>query len=154
MGSSLVTKLDDAFTNLSLLGLDTAPFIYFVEQNPIYVDLMREIFGRIQTNEFTACSSVITLTEVLILPLRASNQKLTDDYENILQSGRNFKLLPINWLIARKAANLRSKYNLRTPDALQIATAIDAGCDAFLCNDNGLKRVVEINVLILDDLEF
>jgi predicted nucleic acid-binding protein len=51
------------------------------------------------------------------------------------------------------AAELRARYNLRTPDALHIACAIDTGCDAFLTNDTGIKRVNEIRILVLDDLE-
>jgi predicted nucleic acid-binding protein len=39
------------------------------------------------------------------------------------------------------------------PDALHVACAIDTGCDAFLTNDTGIKRVSEIRILILDDLE-
>jgi predicted nucleic acid-binding protein len=42
---------------------------------------------------------------------------------------------------------------LRTPDAILIATAIMAGCDAFLTNDKRLKQVTEIKVLVLEDLE-
>lgn len=42
---------------------------------------------------------------------------------------------------------------LRTPDALQIAAALVAGCEAFLTNDAGLKRVTELRVLVLDELE-
>jgi predicted nucleic acid-binding protein len=42
---------------------------------------------------------------------------------------------------------------LRLPDALQIAVALEAGCEAFLTNDLTLKRVVELRVLVLDDLE-
>jgi hypothetical protein len=37
--------------------------------------------------------------------------------------------------------------------ALQVATAIAAGCDAFLTNDAGLKRVTEIIILMLDERE-
>jgi predicted nucleic acid-binding protein len=48
---------------------------------------------------------------------------------------------------------LRARYNLRTPDALHVATRIDATCDAFLTNDAGIKRVIEIAVLVLDELE-
>lgn len=36
---------------------------------------------------------------------------------------------------------------------LQIATALTAGCEAFLSNDSSLKRVTELRVLTLDDLE-
>jgi predicted nucleic acid-binding protein len=48
---------------------------------------------------------------------------------------------------------LRATYNLKTPDALQVAAALHAGCDIFLTNDFGIKRVKEIHVLVLDDLE-
>ena len=42
---------------------------------------------------------------------------------------------------------------LRTPDALQIATALNAGCTAFLTNDFRLQLVTEIRVLVLDEME-
>lgn len=44
-------------------------------------------------------------------------------------------------------------HNLRSPDALQIAIALENNCDAFLCNDNGLMRVIELQILVLDNLE-
>ncbi|MGI9055322.1 MAG: type II toxin-antitoxin system VapC family toxin [Pyrinomonadaceae bacterium] len=153
MGPSPVMKLDDAFLNIDLIGLDTSPFIYFVEQNQLYVDVMREIFRRITNSEFQAASSVISLTEVLVQPLRQGNQKLADEYRDLLFNGANFQLFPLTVQIAETAAELRAKYNLRTPDALQIASALENGCDAFLCNDKGLKRVTGIKILILDEIE-
>lgn len=146
-------KLDTALRNVAFIGLDTSPFIYFVEQNPLYVDLMREVFKRITNGDFQASSSVITLTEVLIQPLRQNNQTLADDYRDLLFNGINFRLFSLTASIAERAAEIRAKYNLRTPDALQIATALENGCDTFLCNDNGLKRVTEIQILVLDELE-
>ncbi len=134
-------KLDDGLQNIDFIALDTSPFIYFVEQNPQYVNVMREVFNRITNNDFRACSSVITLTEVLVQPLRKKNQKLSDNYRDLLFNGANFRLFPLTAAIAERAAELRAAYNLRTPDALQIATALENNCDAFLCNDNGLKRV-------------
>lgn len=153
MGASPVIKIDDALQNVDLLSLDTSPFIYFVEQNPLYVNQMREIFKRITNGNFQACSSVITLTEVLVQPLRQNNKILADNYRDLLFNGASFRLFPITISIAERAAELRAKYNLRTPDALQIATALENDCDAFLCNDNGLKRVTELRMLILDDLK-
>jgi predicted nucleic acid-binding protein len=146
-------KLDDALQEVDFLGLDTSPFIYFVEQNPLYVDVMRYIFKRITNGDFRACSSVITLTEVLVQPFRQNNQILAADYRDLLFNGANFQLFSLTASIAERAAELRAKYNLRTPDALQIATALENGCDAFLCNDNGLRRVSELQILALDDLE-
>jgi len=70
----------------------------------------------------------------------------------LLNSGR-FRLLQVTSRIAESAADLRARYNLRTPDALHVAAGIDARCDAFLTNDTGIKRVTEIAVLVLDELE-
>ncbi len=36
---------------------------------------------------------------------------------------------------------------------IQIAVAILSGCDAFLTNDLALKRVTEINAIVLDEME-
>ena len=63
------------------------------------------------------------------------------------------RLIPVTFEIADKAAQLRAQYNLRTPDALHIASAIESGCQALLTNDLGIKRVTELRVLVLDELE-
>jgi predicted nucleic acid-binding protein len=96
---------------------------------------------------------VITLTEVLTLPLRLKKTSLEQEYRNILLESRYFDLIPVNLAIAERAADLRARYNLKTPDALQVATAIETGCDAFLTNDTGVKRVTELRILVLDELE-
>jgi predicted nucleic acid-binding protein len=62
-------------------------------------------------------------------------------------------LMPITTSVAERAAQLRAQYNLRTPDALHVASALEAACDAFLTNDLGLKRVTELRVLVLDELQ-
>ena len=146
-------KLNDALTGVDRLGLDTPPFIYLIERNPTYLNLVREVFGRITASTFTAHSSVITLTEVLTQPYRLGNNVLAQRYRRFLLHSRNFALDPITADIAQQAADLRARYSLRTPDALQIATALAAGCAALLTNDARLQRVTELHVLVLDDLE-
>ena len=49
------------------------------------------------------------------------------------------------------AAELRANYSIKTPDAIQIATAIIHGANNFLTNDPALKRIDSINVLVLDE---
>jgi len=145
--------LDNAFSDVDRLGLDTPPFIYLIERNPTHVDLVREVFRRITVGTFTAHSSVITLTEVLVQPRRVGNEALARRYRRFLLRSRNFSLDPITADIAEQAADLRARYGLRTPDALQIASALAAGCTAFLTNDMRLQRVSELRVLVLDELE-
>ena len=54
--------------------------------------------------------------------------------------------------IAERAGRLRGRYkDIKAIDAIQIASAIDVGADAFLTNDKKLKKVEEIKVLVLKD---
>ena len=96
---------------------------------------------------------MMTLTEVLVQPLRTGSTALVQDYEKILLNSSGFELVVIDAGIARKAAELRAHYGLKTPDAMQVATCIEMKCEAFLTNDLGIKRVSELRVLVLDELE-
>jgi predicted nucleic acid-binding protein len=146
-------KIDDALAGVDRLGLDTPPFIYLIERNPAYLDLVREVFRRITAGQLVAHSSVITLTEVLTQPYRIGNDALVRRYRRSLLRSRNFSLDSITVDNAEQAASLRARYGLRTPDALQISVALAAGCSAFLTNDLRLQRVTELRVLALDELE-
>ncbi|MCW5968715.1 MAG: PIN domain-containing protein [Blastocatellales bacterium] len=146
-------KIDDALSGVVRLGLDTAPIIYFIEANPGYDGLVTEIFQRVNQGAPKGVTSVITLSEVLVQPIRQQNLPLQQEYRDLLLTSQNLQTYEISAAIAESAAILRVRYRLRTPDALQIATALDTGCEAFLCNDTGLRRVTELRILVLDDLE-
>ena len=54
--------------------------------------------------------------------------------------------------MAAQAAALRARHGLRTPDAIHCATAIHAGCDAFLTNDAKLLRLApELAVCLISE---
>lgn len=146
-------KLDDALSGIRLLGLDTAPIIYFVEAHPHYDARVTAVFQRISDGVLQANPSVITLSEVLVQPLLQGQALLVQQYRDLLLHSANFQMLPIDATLAEQAADLRARYRLRTPDALQVATAVAAGCQAFLTNDIALRRVTELRVLVLDELE-
>lgn len=148
-----MTTLNDALAGVIRLGVDTAPVIYFIEANPKYDSLVTEIFQRIDHEQIRGVTSVITLIEVLIHPLLKHDTHLQQEYRDLLLQSSNFETVPIDLAVAEQAALLRARYNLRTPDALQVATALCAGCDAFLTNDASLRRVTEPRILVLDDLE-
>ncbi len=55
--------------------------------------------------------------------------------------------------VADRAASLRSLLRLRLPDAIQVATVLESGADAFLTNDRELLRAEQsVQVLLLDDV--
>lgn len=89
---------------------------------------------------------------MLVQPLRQQNQILVEEYRNILSNAENLTMSPITAEIAESAAQIRAKYDIRTPDALQIATALAINCQFFLTNDEHLKKVSEIQVRTLKDM--
>ena len=142
-----------AFHGIQRLCMEAAPLIYYVEENPVYSAKFDAILTVVESADIVVISSVITLTEVLTQPLKLRDLRLVTEYRDILLHNGQFQLLPVTQAIAEKAAELRARYNLRTPDALHVATALESDCDAFLTNDMGIKRVTEITVLVLDELE-
>jgi predicted nucleic acid-binding protein len=131
--------------------LDTAPIIYFIEKNSRYLDIVRPVMTMIDSGETTGYSSTISLLEVLVQPLRNGNRKLAQQYRSILLSSKGLTTCEISHAISEKAAQLRATHTLRTPDALQLASAIILSSNFFLTNDSALKSVKEIKVIVLDD---
>jgi predicted nucleic acid-binding protein len=127
--------------------LDTAPIIYYIEDHPKFRIKLNELFELNATGKIHFQSSVLSLLEVLILPIRKKRFDIAELYQQILSNSDNFELFEITPEIAIKSAELRARYNLKTPDAIQIATAIIKKADHFLTNDNELKKITEINIL-------
>jgi predicted nucleic acid-binding protein len=142
----------DAFAQTSGLGLDTAPLIYLVERHPTFGPLVRALVERAENGGLEFISSTLTLTEVLSLPLERGNEAMVSAYRSVLLRSPYLQLRPIDLDAAERAARLRALHRLKTPDALQVAVACQAGCESFLTNDLSLRRVTEINVLVLADL--
>jgi predicted nucleic acid-binding protein len=132
------------------VAIDTAPFIYFIEKNPAFIRLVAPFFAALDRGEFRAVTSTITLTEVLVHPLRHGNQALAARYFHILTTSRNLAVLPVSDAIASEAAALRARHGFRTPDAIQIATGLIAGASSFLTNDADLDSIPGMRSVVLD----
>ena len=133
--------------------LDTAPVIYYVEANPRYVGRVQECFDRLDGGTLTAVVSPITLAECLVLPYKQKETDIAQLFTDLLVNSESVLFYPIDETTADKAADLRARYNLTLTDAFQIAVAIQADCDSFLTNDSDLKRVSEISILLLSEVE-
>ena len=136
----------------STVGLDTGPLIYYIEEHPIFLAKIKPFFEAAERNEFRIVTSLVTLIEVLVHPLREGRSELAEEYRNILLQSAALTAIPLGEGIAEEAAGLRARHNLRTPDAIQLATAIHSGASWFLTNDAGLADVSEISVLVLKQL--
>jgi len=133
-------------------ALDTAIFIYYIEENPSFLPLVAPIFEEVAEGRREVVTSSLTLLEVLVVPYRAGNLALAERYEASLSRSRGLRLVDIGRDELRTAAQLRALHpSLRTPDALQLAAALSAGCRSFVTNDRDLPPVPGLRILRLRD---
>jgi predicted nucleic acid-binding protein len=131
--------------------IDTAPIIYFIEKHPKYLNLIRPVFAQINAGKIEAITSTITLLEVLVQPIRRNNNSLAERYREILLHSEGLTTFEILHEVSEMSSKLRAKYSIKTPDAIQIAVGLVYGAEKFITNDPALKKVSDINVLVLDD---
>jgi predicted nucleic acid-binding protein len=135
-----------------LVAVDTAPFIYFVEQHPIFNPRVRPLFVALEAGDCSAITSTVTLVEVLVQPIRNGNLALAREYREILRSSSAMKMVPVTAEIAAEAARLRATFGLRTPDAIQLATAVVSQAAVFVTNDAHFSKLLlaGLEILVLD----
>jgi len=59
-----------------VVGLDTTPLLYFIEENPAYLPTVHPFFEAVDRGEFAVVTSIVTLLEVLVHPFRQRNTGL------------------------------------------------------------------------------
>ncbi|MFQ5703159.1 MAG: type II toxin-antitoxin system VapC family toxin [Gemmatimonadales bacterium] len=135
----------------TVVGVDTAIFIYFIEEHPAYLPVLLPLFDEVAAGKRTIVTSGITLLEVLVVPLRVGSLALAERYETLLTRSRGVDFVDVSREQLRTAAQLRALYDVRTPDALQLAAALSRECATFLTNDRPLPQFPGLRVLQLGE---
>lgn len=95
--------------------------------------------------------SVVTEAELLVRPHRKGDTEAVERIAGIL-SEEGIHVVALGRPVARSAAELRARHGLALSDAIIVATALSAGCDAIVGNDGRWRRIREVPYLHLDDL--
>ena len=139
--------------NGKIVFLDTAPLIYYIEGHSDYQAVLTKLFKANDNGYFAFITSAITLLEVLVMPYRLGREDIAKQYRKLLTDSTTIDIVQINDSIAINAAKLRAMYNIKTPDAIQLATCLEYEADYFLTNDFKLKSVAQINVFTISQLK-
>ncbi|MGI8510290.1 MAG: type II toxin-antitoxin system VapC family toxin, partial [Gemmatimonadaceae bacterium] len=110
------------------VAVDTAVFIYFIEEHDPYLPIIEPLFAEVAGGEREIVTSALTLLEVMVVPFRVGDSALAARYEALLTRSRGLHLVDIDRNQLRAAAQLRARYGVRTPDALQLAAALQERC--------------------------
>ena len=138
-------------TGYSKVFLETAPLIYFLDNDERYGQKAQSVLEEILSGGKTIVTSAITCMEYLVYPYRTSNQQKIDVFFEFMQD-LDVPLLPIDAKVAGRAAQIRAEYrDFKAMDSLQLAAAVCAGCDTFLTNDKQLRQFREINCVTVEE---
>jgi len=95
--------------------------------------------------------SPITMAELIVKPLELGRTDLAEKYRNALRNLPNVTLCDCTWKTGTLAGSLRAKYQMALPDMFQVACAMEHG-KVLVSNDKALRKVTEIDVVLLSEL--
>jgi predicted nucleic acid-binding protein len=145
-------ELGKRLAKAKVIGLDTPLFIYVLENNTRYSELARIAITGIEKGKWQGITSTITLMEITVRPWQLGLEAVAREYEAVLVHFPNLSIVDVDRTVGRAAAQLRAKYNISPPDALQVAASLNFGAKAFLTNDQRLVKLQELmDVIVLDD---
>lgn len=131
--------------------IDTAPFIYLLDETPQYVSLMQQVFLDCLKNNTAMVTSTVTITEYLVLPYRTNNLVKIKNFADFIRD-TNIFVMPISREIAELAAKLRAENStLKSMDVLQLATAIHTQCEVLITNDKKLAQNKQIKCILANE---
>jgi len=132
--------------------VDTNILIYLFEGFEKYRRLIQEIADCVDNDEIILLTGEITIAEILVMPFKKNDSTLINLYTTALNDKNFIHLIPTTQTIYLKTAYLRATFkSMKTPDAIQVASAIEGKADIFITNDTGIKTPSEMEKIVLRD---
>ncbi len=129
--------------------LDTAPLIYLIEGNPHFAERAEQQISQWLSSDAILTTSTLTLMELLIVPKKQKDNRLVHKYRALLQEMLSEPMIELNQNIAETAAEIRATYGYKTPDSIQLASAVHTGSDIFYTNNLRLNQFHELKILTM-----
>ncbi len=131
---------------------DANIFIYLIEGFAALERQLLAIRDSIAAGEAEIVTSELTLSEVLVAPFRKGDAALAAVYREFLEDSGAFVLRPAARETWVRASLYRAQSRLKTPDALHIATAVEAECSLFLTHDKPLQSLKGLRIAQIAEL--
>jgi predicted nucleic acid-binding protein len=133
------------------VALDSAAFIYFIEEDGRYLPILKPVFHAIDCGKLPAATSALAPLEVLVVPYRNADLGLAERYDALLTRSRGLRFVDLDRQLLRVAAQLRASFKLKPPDAIQVAAALTANCNVFVTNDRRIPSIPNRKIIQLKE---
>ena len=131
-----------------ILFFDASALIYRFEGNPPFQAAATRAVTNLLSKHPTAQPAIsrLSLLECRVKPLRDRNQTLLQRYERFFTDPA-LRIVDLDARVIDMATRLRAENGLKTPDALQAASALLMPEPiTFLTGDGGFERVSKLNI--------
>lgn len=118
---------------------DTNIFIYLLEDNPKFGQVVADMRARMLRRNDRLITSTMTVGEILVKPVSQNNTALADRYRKLFASSV-VTLAAFDLAAAEAYAHIRQDRSILPPDAIQLACAASTGVDLFITNDDRLSQ--------------
>ena len=133
-------------------AFDSMMFVYVFEANPAYFPLVQTAFSLLEEGKIEVITSIITPIEILSNPALEKFPEKIKLYSNFFRVMKGLEVQDLSWDLVDQSSYLRRTYNLRTPDAIQLATAIVSKAKIFVTNDESFRKIKDFPIIFLKDL--
>lgn len=134
---------------MTLLALDASALIYLVEGTGAVRDrLSRRIADVLGAPTGRIVASRLARLECRVKPLRDADTAILEEYDAIFAAEELF-LVDVSAAVLERATELRARHGFKTPDAIHLATALEAGATTFLTGDTSLAKCAGLTVEIV-----
>lgn len=125
------------------VALDTNIFICALNKKDSRQEKSLKILVQIKEKNIKVSISVLVLEEFFIRIYKQNQEENISSLLDFISMGNMVAVLDVNKELALQAAKLRAQYSsLRTPDAIHLASAIEAGANIFITTDRRLPRKI------------
>ena len=130
---------------------DSNIFIYLLSGFEELANQITDIREGLAGGEFEAVASDLALTEILPPLVEKGNDGGMRKILSLLDGSGAFHMVSASRDVFIQAGFIRSRFGMRTPDALHVSFAIEGKCGVFLTNDKGIRCPAAIRRVILSE---
>ena len=127
---------------MSKLYLDSCMIIGLIEGDTRQQQLLK---SRLRSHRIF--SSELARLESRILAIRQNNEVYLKRFDLFFEA---CEMIEFNQAVFECATALRVEHNLKTPDSLHLAAAIQTSCDEFWTNDQRLAKAATEHLIVVD----
>lgn len=135
---------------MGVVALDSNVFIRALDDPGVLGEKSRDLLEDFRQNLQKISISVIVLEEFFVRVYKQKREKDLNDILDFITVGGLVQLVDISKQIALLAAKIRAQYNIKAPDALHLASAIETGASVFITTDRRFpKKIGKLTIKVL-----